>query len=90
MGKADFPGPLRLGLATWLALAANVTQEETFMCRAAWLGFCASAITMALALGGPRGLGEGKVQGADLHPNQSLGADPDTQKEQEESVILNH
>lgn len=45
---------------------------------------------MALALGGLLALGEGKVQGADLHPNQSLGADPNIQKEQEESVILNH
>ena len=45
---------------------------------------------MALALGGPLALEERKIQGADLNPNQSLGDDPNTQKEQEESVILNH
>lgn len=94
MGRADLPGPLRLGVATWLAWAggmfANVTQEETFMGRAAGLGLCASAITMVLALGGPLAPEEGKIQEADLNPNQSLGADPNTQREQEESVILNH
>lgn len=45
---------------------------------------------MALALGGPLALEEGKVQGTDLNPNRSLGAGPSTQEEQEECVVLNH
>lgn len=91
MHSAHLPRPLRLGVAAWLAWAggmfANVTQEETFMCGAAGPGLCASAITMALALGGPRARRKEKYREQTLTQTKALGLIP-TPKGSKKKVLF--